>query len=234
MKDFLGNRMKSNYEDRARHYLTRRTPVIVRVDGRAFHTFTRNCQRPFDPDIIRIMVAAARAVFNDAQGCKLAYVQSNEASFVLTDFDTLETRAWFDYNKSKIESIAASIMTAVFNTHWQCSNLQKGDGVAIFDARAFNIPENEVANYFLWRAKDWHRNSIFMYARAHFSHTALDGKNQDDIHEMLHAAGKNWMTDLSDVERNGTFLVGAERISDVLPDYASIEALWQRALGTIR
>lgn len=236
MKDDLGDRMKANYEDRARHYLIRRTPVIVRVDGRAFHTFTRGCQRPFDPDIINIMVAAAQAVFNDAQGCKLAYIQSDEASFVLTDYDNLETQGWFDYNKSKIESIAASIMTAVFNTHWQCSNLQKGNGVALFDARAFNIPEAEVANYFLWRAGDWHRNSISMLARAHFSHAELEGKNLMDMHEMLYAIGINW-ANRTPVERNGTFLVAGlsvERVTDVLPYYGSIEALWQRALGAIR
>lgn len=239
--DALGNRMKANYEDRARHYLTRRTPVIVRVDGRAFHTFTRSCQRPFDPDIINVMVASAAAVFNNAQGCKLAYIQSDEASFVLTDYDNLETQAWFDYNKSKIETVAASTLSAVFNLHWhwQCSHLQKGNGVATFDARSFNIPEAEVVNYFLWRAKDWHRNSVSMYTRAHFSHATLDNKCLPDMHNMLHDIGRNWTTDLSPVERNGTFLVAGnglslERVTDVEPHYGSIEMLWQRALGAIR
>jgi len=246
MKDVLGDRMKANYEDRGRHYLTRRTPVIVRVDGRAFHTFTRGCQRPFDPDIINIMVASAIAVFNNAQGCKLAYVQSDEASFVLTDYDNLETQAWFDYNKSKIETVTASTMSAVFNLHWQClpfgslqAFLQKGNELATFDARSFNIPEAEVVNYFLWRSKDWHRNSVSMYTRAHFSHAALDNKCLPDMHEMLYGIGKNWATDLSPVERNGTFLVAGnglslERVTDVEPHYASIEVLWQRALGAIR
>lgn len=239
MKDDLGDRMKANYEDRARHYLTRRTPVIVRVDGRAFHTFTQHCKKPFDPTIVNLMVASAMAVFNNAQGCKLAYVQSDEASFVLTDYDNLETQAWFDYNKSKIETITASIMTAAFNLHWFITQTSPGNGVPTFDARAFNIPEAEVANYFLWRAKDWHRNSISMYARAHFSHKALDGKGMLDMHEMLYAIGKNWATDLSDVERNGTFLVAGnglsvERVTDVLPYFGSIEALWQRSLGAIR
>lgn len=113
--DSLGDRMKENYENRGRHYLTRRTPVVVRVDGRAFHTYTRGLKQPFDDTLGDAMGLAALDVAQDMQGCKLVYVQSDEASFLLTDFDQLTTEAWFGYNKSKVETIAASAMTAYFN-----------------------------------------------------------------------------------------------------------------------
>jgi tRNA(His) 5'-end guanylyltransferase len=223
MKD-LGDRMKRNYEAPARHYLTRRTPVIIRVDGRAFHTFTRGFRKPFDQRMIDAMVVAAMHVFGEAQGCKLAYVQSDEASFVLTDYDELTTEAWFGYNKSKIESISASMMTAAFARAMRLADIRE---LAYFDARAFNIPESEVVNYFLWRAKDWSRNSITMLAQAHFSHAELQGKSIPDMHEMLHGIGQNWTT-LTEEERNGTFLLTDAACEYVEPRYEQIEALWKK------
>jgi tRNA(His) 5'-end guanylyltransferase len=195
--------MKNNYELRDRHYLTRRTPVIVRVDGRAFHTLTKDFNKPFDGRLIDSMGIAAMELFSDMQGCKMAYVQSDEASFVMTDYDNLQTEGWFNYNQSKIESVSASRMTMAFN---RCMRLCNQPAWAMFDARAFNIPDAEVANYFLWRAQDWHRNSITMYAQAHFSHKELDGKSCADMHEMLHTKDKNWSR-LFNVEKNGVFIL---------------------------
>ena len=203
MSNSLGDRMKNNYELRDRHYLTRRTPVMVRVDGRAFHTLTRDFNKPFDRRLIDSMVLAARELFGDMQGCKMAYVQSDEASFVMTDYDNLQTEGWFNYNQSKIESVSASHMAMAFN---RCMRLCDRPAWAMFDARAFNIPEAEVANYFLWRAQDWHRNSITMYAQAYFSHNELNGKSCADMHEMLHTKDKNWARLLND-EKNGTFIL---------------------------
>jgi len=221
MKD-LGDRMKQNYELRAQHYLTRRTPVIVRVDGRAFHTFTRDFHKPFDQRIIDSMVMAAMQVVDETQ-CKLAYIQSDEASFVLTDYDQLNTDAWFGYNKSKIESVTASIMTAAFA---RCMRLIDVTTLAYFDARAFNIPESEVVNYFLWRAKDWSSNSVMMLAQTHFSHKELQGKSVPTVFEMLRGIGQSWSF-LTDAERNGTFLTCCATFETIEPRYDQIEALWK-------
>jgi tRNA(His) 5'-end guanylyltransferase len=222
--------MKGNYEDRDRHYLMRRTPVIVRVDGRAFHSWTRGLERPFDQRIIDTMVSASRAVAEDMQGCKAVYVQSDEASFLLTDFDKLTTEAWFNYNQSKVESISAALMTAWFNLWWPWPTGIGRDTPAIFDARAFNVPLAEVSNYFLWRMKDWERNSVSMYCQAHFSHKQLHGKQRSDQHELLHSIGKNWATDLSPQIRNGTLLVRGlegkyEHRSDVQPTWPEVDAV---------
>ncbi len=226
MINLLNKRMQSYYEEPAKHRLTRRTPVIVRVDGRAFHTFTRNFQKPFDQRLIDAMIVSATEVVGEMQGFKLAYVQSDEASFVMTDYDTLLTDPWFGYVKSKVETITASIMTAAFA---RCMRLANITQPAHFDARAFNIPADDVANYFLGRAKDWHCNSVSMYARTFFTNMELMDKRINDVHVMLHGIGHNWSTDLSDEEKNGSFLIGCESRSDVEPNYPSIAALWEES-----
>ena len=213
-KTTLGDRMK-RYEQASRFVLTRRMPVIIRVDGRAFHTYTKGFDRPFDDRIILTMVEAAQAVANEIQGLKVGYVQSDEASFLLTDYDKLETEGWFDYNVQKMCSIAASVMTANFNRQMVRNIIKFGNGlpdpilsakIAYFDARAFNIPREDVVNYFLWRCRDWARNSVQMYARSHFSQKQLQGKKVPDMHEMLHGIGRNWATDLDNQKKNGTFI----------------------------
>lgn len=229
MRNELGNRIKENYENRYRHSLTRRTPVIIRVDGKAFHTLTRGCAKPFDQNLINSMVASAEQVAREIQGFKLAYVQSDEASFLLTDYDQLDTDAWFDYNLQKMVSVTTAMMTAHFNSHiWALKDHPMKDRMAFFDARAFNIPEDEIANYFLWRAKDWERNSLQMLARAHFSQKELHGKNRAGLHELLHQKGINW-ADCSLQHKNGTFI---DREGYLYPSatYPEISALVEEVL----
>lgn len=231
MKD-IGDRMKANYEGRCKFALTRRTPVIIRVDGRAFHTLTRGFDKPFDDTIVMAMLFGAKRVLDLAQGAKLAYIQSDEASFLLTDWDDLQTEAWFDYDLCKLVSVSASLMTQGFNQIMDTHGLHST--LADFDSRAFNLPEAEVANYFVWRAKDWHRNSITMYARAHFSHKETHQKKLRDLHEMLHEVGKNWATDLTPQQRNGTFVMKKEGkwadVCDVEPRYDQIAPLVESVL----
>ncbi len=219
MNDALGDRMKG-YENISRDYLMSKTPVIVRVDGRAFHTYTKNFTYPFDKNIINAMCEAARFVQSDMQNFIMGYVQSDEASFVMYDIAGNETQPWLGNNKQKIISIVASIFTVAFN-NWIANNVHKGLPWAIFDARAFNLPSNiEVANYFLWRYKDWIRNSINMYARHFFSHKEMENKSIPEIHEMLHTLGKNWVTDLTNQEKNGTILLGRHTV--ICPDHVLI------------
>ena len=214
----IGDRMKSSYETRHRHYLTRRTPVIVRLDGKAFHTFTRGMEKPFSQTLINRMVSAAYHTKRQMQGCKAAYIQSDEASFLLTDYDTHQTCGWFDYCQNKIESVSASIMTSEFNG---LGGFAVNGKNANFDSRAFNIPRDEVANYFLWRMKDWERNSVAMLCQSHFSHTQLHGQGRADQHEMLHKIGVNW-ADLDDQLKNGTWIIGDDIITNIMPTYRDI------------
>ena len=186
-KDALGDRMKENYERRTQTMLPRRTYTIVRVDGKAFHTFTRGCAKPYDEKLMAAMDATALFLCENLQGAKLGYVQSDEVSVLLTDFDKITTDAFFDGEVQKIVSVAASFATVAFNRAY-------GSDSACFDARCFTIPDPvEVANYFVWRQQDATRNSIQMAAQAKFPQKQLHGKNTDEMQEMLWSEyGINW------------------------------------------
>lgn len=199
----IGDRMKHNYENRSRYYLNRRTPVILRIDGKCFHKYTKYFDKPFDETLSRSMVSAMKKLCKEIQGAKLAYQQSDEVSILITDFDTLSTEAWFDYNLQKISSVAASIFTGSFNFSIKIQSKLIIEEAAFFDCRVFNIPKEEVVNYFVWRQLDWERNSLQMLARSHFSHKECENKNSAQLHEMLHTVGKNWAK-LDPKWKNGT------------------------------
>lgn len=186
MGDSLGDRMKC-YENVSRQSLTRRTPVIIRVDGKAFHTLTRGMDRPWDARLVGWMHEAALSMCTHIQGARLAYVQSDEISVLLVDYQSLETQAWLDNGIQKMASVSASIATMAFN------RADGSPGNALFDSRVFNLPREEVTNYFIWRQQDATRNSIEMLGQAHFSHKQLHGVNCDQIQEKLwQEHGINW------------------------------------------
>lgn len=180
-------RMKEQYEDRFRLMLPRRTYTIVRVDGRAFHTWTRGMDRPYSHALMAAMDSTALALCDQIAGSQIAYVQSDEISILLTDFSKIDTHAWFDNNLQKLCSISASIATAEFNAQWA------GMRPAHFDSRVFQIPDPvEVANYFVARQKDATRNSVAMLAKHHCSHKELHGVSCEKMHDKIHEHGDNW------------------------------------------
>lgn len=195
-KDDFGDRIKSNYEDRSRFYLPRRTYTILRVDGKAFHSYTKDCLRPFDMGLTSDMNATAVALCEKISGAQLGYVQSDEISVLVTDFATPATEAWFDNNLQKIVSVSASIATTAFNsTRLLRIARDKPEDFdwANFDSRAFSIADRqEVMNYFIWRQADAMRNSVSMLARSGFSHKELDGKGVKEMKQMLLDKGVDW------------------------------------------
>jgi tRNA(His) guanylyltransferase len=196
MKDELGARMKEYYEDALRIVLPRRTYVVLRVDGRAFHSFTRDFERPYCRPLADALDQAAQALCQEMIGCRFAYGQSDEYSFLLTDFDSEDARLWFDGNVQKIVSVASSVFTAAFN---RCFPSPRG---ASFDARVMVIPQrSEVEKYFLWRQLDASANSLNMLASAHYSHAELLHKTTAEKHEMLYAKGFNWAKEPVDFKR---------------------------------
>ncbi|MEU4229416.1 tRNA(His) guanylyltransferase Thg1 family protein [Nonomuraea sp. NPDC026600] len=186
----LGDRMKA-YEQVTRTMLPRRTYTIVRVDGRAFHTFLRHADRPFDDAVVAAMDAVGQTLCKQMAGAVLAYTQSDECSVLITDFATPRTQPWFGGVVQKIASVAASIAAVAFNEQY---GLDYDDAIATFDGRVFTIPDvEEVAAYFQWRQRDCVRNSITMAAQAKFSHQQLHGKRTGDMQEMLWSQhGINW------------------------------------------
>lgn len=190
-KTSLGDRMKA-YESAQQVHFTRRVPVIIRVDGKAFHSFCRGMDKPFDDRLIRIMEATAKKLVEEVSGCEFAYTQSDEISLLLTDYKTINTQPWFGYRRDKICSVAASIATAWFNKWFFEDFVLNNDDrekffykVATFDARAFSVPRDDVVNYFVWRQRDMERNSVQMLGRAYFSQNKMMGKSNDEIQDML-------------------------------------------------
>ena len=210
--DDLGTRMKEFYEKPYQTKLTRRTPVAIRIDGKAFHTFTRGFQKPFDNILIKTMQETTKYLCENIQGCVFGFTQSDEITLILIDYQKLDSSAWFDYEVQKICSISASMATMAFNKffaenvkHWALISgremfealtleqrityehtlnnaVEKG---AMFDARCFNIPKEEVCNLVYWRQLDATRNSIQMVGQANFSHNELQGKSCNMIQDML-------------------------------------------------
>lgn len=212
VNDELGSRMKEYYETIPKTRLMRRTPVAIRIDGKAFHTFTRGFGKPFDEVLVNTMQHTMKYLCENIQGCILGYAQSDEITLILIDYQTLTTDAWFDYEVQKMCSIAASMATLAFNRFFEncvksyydieytmqypeqckpeeleciknyCNAMNKG---AMFDARCFNIPKEEVTNLIYWRQLDATRNSIQMVGQANFSHKELQGCSCNVIQDML-------------------------------------------------
>ena len=226
VNDNLGKRMKEFYEQVPKTRLVRRMPVAIRIDGKAFHTFTRGFQKPFDKVLMQSMQETTKYLCENVQGCVFGYTQSDEITLILVDYKELDTSAWFDYEVQKLCSISASMATMAFNKffaknvdewgrntfadwddggtndpevanspEWELMQtysraLAKG---AMFDARCFNIPKEEVTNLVYWRQLDAARNSVQMVGQANFSHKELQNKSCNMIQDMLHEQkGINW------------------------------------------
>lgn len=249
VKDALGNRMKTYYEEIPKIKLMRRIPVIIRIDGKAFHSFTKDFEKPFDMVLIKSMQETTKYLCENIQGCVFGYTQSDEISLVLIDYKKLNSSAWFDYELQKMCSIAASMATMAFNKFFilnsvefivntQCDTdkeekeyqklfniyekaYRKG---AMFDARCFNIPREEVTNCIYWRQVDASRNSIQMVGQANFSHNELQNKTCNDIQDMLMIQkGINW-NDYPAYLKRGTAVIKEEYLAE---DGKTIRTRWK-------
>lgn len=224
----LAKRMKQ-YESVTKSTLVRRMPVIIRLDGRSFHTFTKGFKRPFDDVLIKTMQETMKYLCENIQGCVLGYTQSDEITLVLVDYKNLDSQSWFDNEVQKICSITASMATMAFNKTFftnsmeyikvlpletdqekeyyrlMCGVYSKADDKgAMFDARCFNIPKEEVTNNIYWRQLDATRNSIQMVGQTNFSHKELQNKSCNQIQDMLFTQkGINW-NDISTYLKRGS------------------------------
>ena len=228
MKEPLGDRMKTFYENRTRILLPRKTYTLLRIDGKAFHTYTRGLKKPFDLGLMEDMNDTAAYLCKNIQGAKFAYVQSDEISILVTDFDDIVTDMWFDGNLQKMASVSASLATARFNqlrmnrSCWDGLDVDgylDGDDInnfklATFDSRVFQIPQSvEVENYFIWRQQDAVRNSIASVAQSLYSHRELNGKTSNEQQEMIFQRGINW-NDYTSREKRGGFIERVTYVND--------------------
>ena len=253
--DDLGTRMKEFYEQVPKTRLVRRMPIAIRIDGKAFHTFTKGFRKPFDDILIKTMQETTKYLCENIQGCVLGYTQSDEITLILVDYQKLTSSAWFDYEVQKLCSISASMATMAFNKFFErnaenyiqnCATDYEIDGLygkgtpeyqlceiyqkaaekgAMFDARCFNIPKEEVTNLIYWRQLDATRNSIQMVGQANFSHKELQNKSCNDIQDMLHEQkGINW-NDYPTVYKRGTACIKNRKIIEYLDEFKVIAKL---------
>jgi len=241
-RDSLGDRMKG-YENISRNYLTRRMPVIIRIDGKAFHSFTRGFKKPFDDILVKSMQDTMKYLCENIQGCVLGYTQSDEITLVLVDYQDRDSCAWFDNNIQKMASVSASMATMAFNNAFidnfskeyvkyltdcidECRYrdlelekyfdvLEKRRFKAMFDSRVFTIPKEEVVNCLIWRQQDATRNSINSVGQANFSHKQLQKKNCSDIQDMLMTEkGINWNDYPATLKRGSCCIRVHEKINE--------------------
>lgn len=170
-RDEFGERFKyMEYESRSNVY---GDYLAVRIDGKAFHTFTKGFTKPFDYEITE---AFDFAVYNLCRNTDVpvlfAYTQSDEISLLLRG------SGWF-HDTQKISSVIASYTTAFFNRELA------SEKPAVFDARAFSLKREDVAEYFKWRKMDANRNAISAVAQSLYSHNQLQGKNKSELLGMI-------------------------------------------------
>lgn len=212
--------MKS-YERPTTQILPENLPVILRLDGRAFHSFCRNLEKPFDATFIEMMNRIGLRLCEEIQNAALAYIQSDEISVLIRK--KWGSSSWFRNNLQKIVSVSASLASQEATSYCMTHKWNEGKA-AIFDARAFVLPPRDVNNYFLWRQLDCSRNSIQMLARSLYSHKDLKNKNQEDVHEMIFQKGLNW-NDLPTHQRRGRCLVYRQEMKPVENEYFTGEVL---------
>ena len=248
VNDELGKRMKEFYENVPKTRLVRRMPVAIRIDGKAFHTFTKGFAKPFDEVLIKAMQNTMKYLCENIQGCVLGYHQSDEITLILIDYKKLTSAAWFDYEVQKVCSIAASMATMAFNKffaeevkrfnynipreHNEDLNRKMYDQYAVysralskgamFDARCFNIPKEEVTNLIYWRQVDAARNSVQMVGQANFSHKELHEKSCNEIQDMLMTQkGINW-NDFPTYQKRGSCCIKSDRTTTASVDGKTI------------
>ncbi len=249
VRDDLGTRMKTFYENIPKTRLMRRVPVVIRLDGKAFHTFTRGFQKPFDFVLMDTMQQTMKYLCENIQGCVFGYTQSDEITLILVDYQKFTSSAWFDYEVQKICSISASMATMAFNRffaqdvdkwgvetfgyewyeggtndpevintpEWKLAEIYSKaiDKGAMFDARCFNIPKEEVTNLIYWRQLDATRNSIQMVGQAHFSHNELQDKTCNMIQDMLMTKyGINWNDFTTPCKRGAACIRDGKKVTE--------------------
>jgi tRNA(His) guanylyltransferase len=186
-KDTLGDKLKA-FENASKTKLDKRIPIIIRLDGKAFHSLTRVCHKPYDYKFVQCMLDATEFLCKNVQGVQLGYTQSDEISLLLVSYQEENTQAWFDAQVQKICSVSAAYCAVAFNESWRKSFESR----AFFDSRVFNLPKENVNSYFVWRQNDCIRNSILSLGLAHFSSKELHKHKTEAVKILLTTKGIIW------------------------------------------
>lgn len=205
-KDSLGDRLKGLESIEAGRTARHDIPLMARLDGRAFHTFTRGLGRPYDVRMSRLMIDTAMYLVETTHA-KLGYTQSDEISLVWWNSeDSTESTYLFDAKFQKLTSVLAGTASAFFTKYLAERIPEKADALPVFDCRVWNVPDrHEAFLNFLWRQDDAVKNSISMAAQAKFSHKQLQNVDSEGKKKMLRDVGAAW-EDMPLFFRMGTFV----------------------------
>lgn len=209
-KDTLGDRLKQQEALSAGRALDTSLPIVARLDGKAFHTFTRGLKRPFDERLSKLMVDTAAHLVEKTHAL-VGYTQSDEITLVwlpTSEIDAATGKPQFLYSgrEQKLTSILAGCASAFFMKGVLRTIPEKEDTVPHFDCRVWNVPDTRDAYLNLvWRQRDAVKNSISMAAQAHFSHKLLHGVGSEEKKKMLRDIGMPW-EDTPRFFKMGTFV----------------------------
>lgn len=203
--DDLGDRMKM-YEKAGTHQLLPMLPIIARLDGKAFHSFTKGLHKPFDDNFMTLMANTTKYLVEETNAI-IGYTQSDEITLIYYS-DNFKSQVFMGGKHSKMISILSSMTTAYFNRHLSTYLPSKSSCCPLFDCRVFNVPtKTEAVNNLIWREQDAVRNSISMLAQNYFSHKELHKKSCDEMQEMLFIEhGINW-NDLPATKKRGSYIL---------------------------
>ena len=247
VEDSLGDRMKA-YEEVSKGTLVRRMPVIIRLDGVAFHSFCKGFKKPFDPLFMKTMQATMKYLCENVQGCVLGYTQSDEISLVLVDYKKLDSSAWFANRIQKMASVSAALATFAFNKYFNDFYLEqlaeKGETDsfdlvydkrrrqgAYFDSRVFNVPKEDVTNCIYWRQKDAETNSILSLAQSVFPQKELHKLSlKDTITKLEQEKGIVW-GNLPATQKRGSCCIKQQYFKDDQGKELTADTVYQSPEG---
>jgi tRNA(His) 5'-end guanylyltransferase len=203
-KDSLGDRMKEYESTGTSNRLMPLLPVMIRLDGVAFHTFTKGLKRPYDERLSKLMIDTTKYLVK-LTNARVGYTQSDEISLVLIS-DDFASQTYFDAKVYKILSVLAARTSVYFNQLLPSAIPEKRSAEPVFDCRVWNVPNRvEAANTLLWREQDASRNSVSMAAQSLYSHKELQGKSCNEMQEMIFQKSINW-NDYPAFFKRGTYI----------------------------
>lgn len=183
----IGDRMKSYEAPDTERRAFKGQPLIARLDGKSFHTFTKGLKRPYDERLSTLMLDTTKALV-DRFGATVGYTQSDEIT--LAWYFTPDSTSDYPFlgRFQKMDSLLAAFATAFFCSELAARIPEKAGYLATFDCRSFVVPTlQEAYHCFLWRQQDATKNAISMAAQSMFSHKSLQGLHGPQMQEKMWA-----------------------------------------------
>jgi len=191
IKDTLGDKLKEYEGAETSRKAMIGLPLLARLDGRSFHTFTKKFPRPYFPTMSKWMQELTAFLVDDTNAC-IGYTQSDEISLVW-NLTSESSQFLFGGRFQKLTSVLAGLASAKFNQLVLKDSPSMAHMLPCFDCRVWQVPDlDTAADVFKWRELDATKNSITMAASTEYSHKELHCKTGKEKIEMLWQKGIDW------------------------------------------